>query len=351
MEQPGARKMPKTLNEIASYVGGTVSGNGEVAIRHIRGLQEAGPGDLTFFTNPRYRPQLQKTKASAILVPSGTEIPGKTLLLAADPYAAFARLLRLFYPEKKEKPHVSEDAWISPGSFVDGDATIYPGVYIGEKARIGKRAVLHPGVVIGDEAEIGDESVLYPNVTVYRRCRIGKRVILHAGVVVGSDGFGFANPGRENIKVPQAGIVQIDDDVEIGANTTIDRGTLDKTWIKRGVKIDNLVQIAHNVVIDENSVIVAQVGISGSSKLGKGVIIGGQVGIVGHIEIGDHVMVAAKSGIHKNVPALQTVSGYVQMPHQDWLRTLACFPRLPDMRKTLTSLQKRIEELEEKTKS
>jgi len=343
--------MSRSLKEIASYIGGSVSGNGDVPIHHIRSLQEAENGDLTFFTNPRYRAQLQKTRASAILVPKDFDIPGKNLLLAANPYAAFAKLLHLFYPDKEETPKISVDAWISPDSAIDGEATIYPGVYIGEKVRIGRKVVLYPGVFVGDGVEIGDGSVLYPNVTVYRRCRIGKRVVLHAGVVVGSDGFGFANPGRENIKVPQVGIVQIDDDVEIGANTTIDRGTLDKTWIKKGVKIDNLVQIAHNVVIDENSIIVAQVGISGSSTLGKGVIVGGQVGIVGHIEIGDHVMVAAKSGIHKDVPARQTVSGYVQMPHQDWLRTLACFPKLPDMRKTLTNLQKRIEELEEKIKS
>lgn len=343
--------MTRSLKEIASYIGGTVSGDGDVPIHHLRSLHEAGRGDLTFFTNPRYRSQLKKTMASAILVPAGFDIPGKNLVLAADPYVAFARLLSLFYPDKEENPKISEEAWISPGSKVSKEATVYPGVYIGEKARIGKKVVLYPGVFIGDGVEIGDGSVLYPNVTVYRRCRIGKRVVLHAGVVVGSDGFGFANPGRENIKVPQVGIVQIDDDVEIGANTTIDRGTLDKTWIKKGVKIDNLVQIAHNVIIDENSIIVAQVGISGSSTLGKGVIVGGQVGIVGHIEIGDHVMVAAKSGIHKDVPARQTVSGYVQMPHQDWLRTLACFPKLPDMRKTLTNLQKRIGELEEKINS
>ncbi len=180
---------------------------------------------------------------------------------------------------------------------------------------------------------------------------IGRRVILHAGVVVGSDGFGFANPGRENLKVPQVGIVQIDDDVEVGANTTIDRGTLGKTWIKKESKIDNLVQIAHNVVIGEKSIVVAQVGISGSSKLGKGVIIGGQAGLVGHIEVGDNVMVAAQSGVHEDVAPNQIISGTPHMSHKKWLRAQACIPRLPEMWKTVKSLLKRIDALEQETTS
>jgi len=185
-------------------------------------------------------------------------------------------------------------------------------------------------------------------VTVYRRCLIGSRVILHAGVVVGSDGFGFANPGIENRKVPQVGIVQIDDDVEIQANTTIDRGTLGRTWIQRGAKIDNLVQIAHNVVIGENSIIVAQVGISGSTRLGKRVIIGGQAGLVGHIQIGDNVMIAARAGINKDIPASRIMSGSPAIPHQDWLRLNAHIMRLPETHKALTELRKKVEELEKK---
>jgi len=195
---------------------------------------------------------------------------------------------------------------------------------------------------------VGEDSILYPNVVVYKGCRIGRRVILHAGVIVGADGFGFANPGADNRKVPQVGIVQIDDDVEVGANTTIDRGTLGRTWIKRGVKIDNLVQIAHNVVVGKNSVIVAQVGISGSTKLGESVILGGQAGLVGHITVGDNAMVAAQSGVHDDVPAGQIVSGSPHMPHLNWLRTQVCLPKLPEMRKTVNSLLKRIEKLEEK---
>jgi UDP-3-O-[3-hydroxymyristoyl] glucosamine N-acyltransferase len=197
---------------------------------------------------------------------------------------------------------------------------------------------------------VGEDSILYPNVTVYRRCLIGNRVILHAGVVVGSDGFGFANPGVENRKVPQVGIVQIDDEVEIQANTTIDRGTLGKTWIQRGVKIDNLVQIAHNVVIGENSIIVSQVGISGSTRLGKRVLIGGQAGLVGHINIGDNVMIAARAGVNKDIPASRIMSGTPAIPHTDWLRLSAHIQRLPEMHKTVLELKKKIEDLEKKLK-
>jgi UDP-3-O-[3-hydroxymyristoyl] glucosamine N-acyltransferase len=229
-------------------------------------------------------------------------------------------------------------------------ATVYAGAFVGRGANIGRGAVLYPGVYVGPDAAVDEDSILYPNVTVYRRCLIGRRVVLHAGVVVGSDGFGFANPGVENRKVPQVGIVQIDDDVEIQANTTIDRGTLGKTWIQRGAKIDNLVQIAHNVVIGENSIIVSQVGISGSTRLGKRVLIGGQAGLVGHINIGDNVMIAARAGVNKDIPASRIVSGTPAIPHTDWLRLSAHIQRLPEMHKTVLELKKKIEELEEKLK-
>jgi UDP-3-O-[3-hydroxymyristoyl] glucosamine N-acyltransferase len=243
---------------------------------------------------------------------------------------------------------VSPDAFIDPGAAVAEGATVYAGAFVGRGARVGRGSVLYPGVYLGPGAAVGEDSVLYPNVTVYRRCLIGSRVILHAGVVVGSDGFGFANPGVENLKVPQVGIVQIDDDVEIQANTTIDRGTLGKTWIQRGAKIDNLVQIAHNVIIGENSIVVAQVGISGSTRLGKRVIIGGQAGLVGHIHIGDNVMIAARAGINKDIPASRIMSGAPAIPHQEWLRLNAHMMRLPEMHKTVQELRKKIEELEKK---
>ena len=312
----------------------------------MRGIDEAGKGDLTFVANPKYRKKIETTSASAVLVSPGTEAVGKNLLIVEDPYVAFGKALSLFYPEDHGTIQRSEQAFIDRTAVVSEDATVYPGVYVGPGARIDCGAVLYPGVFIGPEATVGEQSILYPNVTIYRKCLIGKRVILHAGVVVGGDGFGFAKPGQENIKIPQTGIVQIDDDVEVGANTTIDRATLGRTWIQKGVKIDNLVQIAHNVVIGEHSVIVAQVGISGSTKLGKGVILGGQAGLVGHIEIGDYAMVGAQSGIHKDIAPRQVVIGSPQRPHRDFLRIEACISRLPEMRNTLAALQKKVAELE-----
>ena len=338
--------MKKTLNEIAAFLNGQVVGDGQVIIERVRGIDVAGLGDLTFISNPKYLKKMEKSRASAIIAPPGTERADTNLILVQDPYVAFGKVIGLFYPEEHDPPEVSKNAFLEDGTVISKEATIYPGVYIGRGAIIERGVVLYPGVYIGRQVVIGEDSILYPNVYVYRKCLIGKRVILHAGVVVGSDGFGFARPGRENIKIPQVGIVQIDDDVEVGANTTIDRGTLDKTWIQRGVKIDNLVQIAHNVVIGENSIVVAQVGIAGSTKLGQGVIIGGQSGIIGHITIGDHVMVGAKSGVHEDVPPYQVVSGSPHMPHQKWLRVEACISHLPELRKTVASLLKRVNELE-----
>jgi UDP-3-O-[3-hydroxymyristoyl] glucosamine N-acyltransferase len=340
--------MGKTLSEIAAFLQAAVVGDGAVEIRDIKGLDEAGEGDLTFLANPKYRKKIATTAASAILVSAPVEGTGKNFIVVKDPYAALARLLALFYPEERDFQGVSPAAFIGPGALVAEGATVYPGVYVGEGARVGRGTVLYPGVYVGHGASVGEDCTLYPNVTVYRRCLIGSRVTLHAGVVVGSDGFGFANPGVENRKVPQVGIVQIDDDVEIQANTTIDRGTLGKTWIQRGAKIDNLVQIAHNVVIGENSIVVAQVGISGSTRLGKRVIIGGQAGLVGHIHVGDNVMIAARAGINKDIPASRIMSGAPAIPHAEWLRLNAHILRLPEMHKTVQELRKKIEELEKK---
>jgi UDP-3-O-[3-hydroxymyristoyl] glucosamine N-acyltransferase len=336
----------KRLHEIAEYLEATVVGDGNIEIHDIRGIDEAGEGDLTFIANPKYRKKLESTGASAVIVGHDMVTSDKNLLVVDDPYSSMARALTLLYPEEKPILGISENAWIESDATIAEGTVVYPGVYIGKNVRVGRGTVLYPGVVIGNDSVIGEDSVLHPNVTLYRKCRIGNRVILHAGVVVGSDGFGFANPGRDNLKVSQVGFAQIDDDVEVGSNSTIDRGTLGKTWIQRGVKIDNLVQIGHNVVIGEDSIIVAQVGISGSTKLGKSVILGGQAGIVGHISIGDNVMVAAKSGVHKDVPPNQIISGAPNMPHTEWLRIQASIPKLPEMRKTMSSLLKKIGELE-----
>lgn len=338
----------KTLQEIADFLEANLVGDGTVIIQGIKSLDDASTGDLTFIANPKYRSKLETTQASAILVDSAEGVEGKNLLVVKDPYASLARVLELLYPRKQTRSGVSPHAHIEADAEIAESAVIYPNVYIGHGAKIKDGVVLYPGVYIGDEAVIGENSILYPNVVIYNRCLIGKKVILNAGVVIGGDGFGFANPGVENLKIPQIGIVQIDDDVEIGANTTVDRGALGKTWIQKGVKIDNLVMVAHNVVIGENAIIVAQVGISGSTKIGKSVILAGQVGVIGHLEIGDGVIIGAQSGVAENIAPGQMVTGSPTMPHRTWLRAQALIPKLPEIRNTVNSLLKRVEVLEKK---
>jgi UDP-3-O-[3-hydroxymyristoyl] glucosamine N-acyltransferase len=340
--------MKMTIAEIALFLGGTVIGSDDTIINDIRSIEEASEGDLTFIANKKYLKKLKLTKASAILVSPQTTAEGKNLIIVTDPYAALGKLLTLFYPLEHGRSGVSPDAYIEDGAIVSPDATIFPRAFISKGAKIGKGTVIYPGVFIGENSSVGENSTIYANVTVYHSCIIGKRVILHSGVVIGADGFGFASPGKDNTKNPQVGYVQIDDDVEIGANTTIDRAALEKTWIQRNVKIDNLVQIAHNVVIGENSVIAAHVGISGSTKLGRSVIVGGQVGMVGHINIGDNVMIAAGSKIHKNIKSGGIVGGAPQMPFKEWLQFEACRSKLPEMRVTLNNLVKKVDELQPK---
>ena len=338
--------MGMTLNEIARIIGGTVIGRDDIIINNIMAIEDAREGDITFIANAKYVKKLKMTQASAIIAPPQTAAEGKTLVIVADPYAAFGKLLALFYPWEHGQKGISPDAYIEEGAIVSPEANIFPKAFISRGTKVERGAFIYPGVYIGRNVSIGENSVIYANVTIYHSCIIGKRVILHSGVIVGADGFGFADPGNE--KIPHVGYVQIDDDVEIGANTTIDRATLGKTWLGRNVKIDNLVQIAHNVVIGENSVIAAQTGISGSTKIGKSVIIGGQVGIVGHISIGDHVMIGASSNIHKDIPAGQIGGGSPFLPYKEWLRVESSKVKLPEIRVKLQRLIKYVEQLEAK---
>ncbi|MGA2526762.1 MAG: UDP-3-O-(3-hydroxymyristoyl)glucosamine N-acyltransferase [Smithellaceae bacterium] len=340
--------MEMTLKEIARILDGTVIGRDDVIIKNIMSIEEANEGDLTFIANKKYLKKMKLTQASAILVPPQTVAEGKNLIIVADPYASMGKLLMIFFPVEHGHKGISKDAYIEDGAIVSPEAHVFPKAFIRHGVKIDKGAVIYPGVYIGHNVAVGENSIIYANVTVYHSCIIGKRVILHAGVVVGADGFGFANPGKENNKIPQVGFVQIDDDVEIGANSAIDRATMGKTWIQRNVKIDNLVQIAHNVVIGENSIITSQVGISGSTKLGKSVIVGGQVGMAGHIKIGDNVMIAATASIHKNIKSGQIVAGSPHTSHKEWLKIEACRLRLPRMRATLEELVKKVEYLQEK---
>jgi UDP-3-O-[3-hydroxymyristoyl] glucosamine N-acyltransferase len=268
------------------------------------------------------------------------------LVKVDNPYLAFAKVIPLLSKVDLPPPGIHR-------SFIAGDAvavgqkcSILPHVVVENRVKIGDRTILYPGIYIGNDVIIGNDVVIYPNVTILHNVQIGNRVIIHSGTVIGSDGFGFAPQTGSYHKIPQIGRVLIEDDVEIGANVTIDRATLGKTHIKRGVKIDNLVQIAHNVVIGENSIIVAQVGISGSTRIGQNVMLAGQVGLVGHIEIGDHVKIGAQSGVTKSVPSNTIVSGSPAVDHLLWRKSQVSLLKLPELIKAFHDLEQRVKELE-----
>jgi UDP-3-O-[3-hydroxymyristoyl] glucosamine N-acyltransferase len=339
--------MKKKLKELAEFVGGTVIGDGEVEISGVGSIEEARTGEITFVANSKYLPKLDETSASAVIVPAEVTEGRKPLVCVHHPHLAFAKILALFSYSPYEAKGIDPRAWISPTAQLGKDLTIYPFVYIGERCRIGDRVTLFPGVSIGDDSSIGEASILHANVSIYPRTVIGRQVILHSGVVIGSDGFGYVREGTKNFKIPQVGLVEIEDEVEIGSNTSIDRATLGKTIIRRGTKIDNLVQVAHNVTIGEDSIIVAQVGIAGSTKVGRNVTLAGQVGVSDHVEIGDNVMVGAQSGVPYDLPANQGYVGSPAMPGREFIRATAVFPKLPEMKKTLNEIEKRLRKIEE----
>jgi len=338
--------MEITLKEIAAILDGEVEGDEACVISGLAGIEKAGPGDITFVANPKYAKYIATTAASAIVCSPETAAPGRNLVKVANPYLAYARALRFLNPPPAEPGTIDPRAVIAEGVQMGARVTVYPFVYIGEGCRLGDNVTIYPHCFIGRGVSIGDGTVLHPNVTVEERCILGRRVIVHAGTVIGSDGFGFARDGAAYYKIPQLGIVQIDDDVEIGACNAIDRAALERTWIKRGTKTDNLVQIAHNVVIGEDSCIVAQVGISGSTKLGDRVIMAGQSAAVGHISIGSDCIVGARGAVVADVADGQVVSGAPAIPHKEFLRATATFPKLPDMRRTIAQLAQKVEELE-----
>ncbi len=339
--------MKKTLQELAAHVNGTVDGNEALEITGIAGIEEAREGQITFLSNPKYRAKLNDTRASAILVPPDVDVPEKSLIHVQNPYLAFAKIVTLFARKYHPPVGVHETCCVGTDVSIGEGCAIGAHVSLGNHVAIGARTILYPGVVIGDHVTIGSDVILYPNVSVLQDVSIGNRVILNSGAVIGSEGFGFApTDSGEYQKIPQIGKVMIDDDVEIGANVTIDRAVLGETHIHKGVKIDNLVQIAHNVTIGEHSVIVAQVGISGSTKVGQHVTLAGQVGVVGHLEIGDHVMVGAQSGVTKTVPANTMLSGSPAVDHKLWKKSQVSLLRLPDALKTIRTLEKKIQELE-----
>ncbi len=329
------------LSELAARVGARVSGEGDPALTGVAPIEEAGPGQVTFLSNPKYNRFARDSKASAIVAKDRVEGARAAFLLSDNPYYTFACVVELFHPPSRPAPGISPLAHIHPGAEIGKDASIAPFASVAEGARIGERTVLHPGVVVGEGASVGEDCLLYPNVVLYHGVRIGSRAILHAGCVIGSDGFGFA-PTREGYrKIPQVGTVEIGDDVEIGANTTVDRAALGVTRILKGTKLDNLVQVGHNVVIGSDTVIAAQVGIAGSSKVGSRVMIGGQAGIAGHLEVEDGVMLGAKCGVPGDLSASESKvwSGIPAMPHSVWLRMAMLLPKLPELFRRVKRLE------------
>ena len=341
--------MEITLEKIAEIVGGEVLGDKSFVITGINSLDDAEPSEISFLANRRYAAAIKKTRAGAILISRDDPSFKGVKVLVSSPELSYAKVAAIFAPPLSRHPGVSREAVIHENSLIGKDVSIYPLVYVGEGAEIGDETTIFPGVFIGERVKIGKRSLIYPNVTILRDCLIGNEVIIHSGTVIGDDGFGFVRDGTSSIKIPQTGIVQIDDNVEIGVNNCVDRAALGKTWIKRGVKTDNLVQIAHNVVIGEDSVIVAQAGISGSCHIGREVIIGGQVGIIDHIEIGDRAMIAAQSGIVKSIPPGEVVSGSPAISHRLHLKTSSLTKRLPEFNQRLRDLVKKIEELEKQS--
>jgi UDP-3-O-[3-hydroxymyristoyl] glucosamine N-acyltransferase len=341
------------LSDLARSIGGTLDGDRDPVITGVSGIREAEPGQISFLAHPRYAPYVALTRATALIVGQdglpgdvdGAEAP--LLIRVDDPYHGFLKALKLFGGDRQPAaPGVHPTAVLGEGVLLGANVSIGAHVVVERGAVLGDRVALLPGVYVGAEAVLGDDCYLWPNVVVRERCRLGKRVIVHAGAVIGADGFGYVRDGAHQLKVPQVGIVDVGDDVEIGANATIDRATTGVTSIGEGVKIDNLVQVAHNVTIGPHTIVCAQVGISGSTQVGREVTLGGQAGVIGHITIGDRATVAGKAGVTKSVLPEARVSGYPAADHEQALRVQAYARRLPELVRDIRDLKARLEALE-----
>ena len=340
--------MEFTAQQIAAFLRGTVEGDPEVKVSNFSKIEEGKPGTLTFLANPKYEHHIYHTEASIVLVNQDftpTEPIHTTLIRVENAYTALAQLLNMVEQAKSKKSGVDSTAFIAPTASVGEDCYIGNMAYIGERVKLGNNCQVYPFAYIGDNVEIGDNTILQPHVTVYHDCRIGQHCILHAGSVIGADGFGFAPEGEQYKKIPQLGNVVIEDNVEIGANTTIDRAVMDSTIIRQGVKLDNLIQIAHNVEVGENTVMAAQVGIAGSVKVGKHCMFGGQVGLAGHIQIADDVTLGAQAGVISSVKEATTLLGAPAIQARNFMRSSAIFNRLPELYRTIGQLQREVETL------
>lgn len=342
--------MQFTAEQIATILEGRVEGNPDTLVSQLSKIEEGFSGSLSFLSNPKYEHYLYGTQASIVIVNERLELQkpvSTTLIRVKNAYSAFSKLLQLYQNIKLDKSGREQPSFVDETAELGEDFYIGAFSYIGKNAKIGKNVKIYPHVYIGDDVEIGDDSILFPGVRIYYDCRLGKNSILHSGVVIGSDGFGFA-PQEDGTyeKVPQIGNVILEDNVEIGANTVIDRATFGSTVIKSGVKLDNLIQVAHNVEVGKNTVVAAQTGISGSTKIGENVVLGGQVGIVGHINIASRSQVQAQSGINRSlIEPDKKWGGSPIMPYSSQLRSHVVYSKLPDLEKRIIELEKIIEEL------
>lgn len=343
--------MTITVAQIAQWINATVEGDDSIEITGLAKIEQARSGHLTFIANPKYAKYSETTGASAILVPKDFAPCTKTVLRVENPYYAFLKLAQQFYRQTAQvETGVHATAIIGEGTSLGDSVAIGAYVVIGKNCEIGKGTIIFPGTFVGDGAKIGDACLIYPNVSIREGCLIGHNCILHMGAVIGSDGFGYAFEGGQYHKLPQMGIVVLEDDVEIGANTTIDRATLGETRIQQGTKLDNLIQIAHNVQIGRHTAMAAQVGISGSTKIGNYVQVGGQAGFAGHLSIGDQAKIGAQAGVTKSVPANQFYSGYPARPFRREMREHAGVAKLPELMKRIKELENKVQALEERIK-
>ncbi len=337
--------MGKTLGELAAYLGGELRGPADLVVRGLAPVDRATPEDLTFVAHPRFARLAQTTRAGAVIVSPELAVLDKPLIIVEHPYLAYARVAALFAPARPGWHGVSDKAHLGAGVKLGQDAAIAPLVYVGDGVQLGDRVTLMPGCYVGPDTVIGDDTYLAPNVTVLSRCRVGARVIIHSGAVIGADGFGFIPTPEGQQKIPQLGSVVIEDDVEIGANATIDRGALGETRVGRGVKIDNLVQVAHNVELGEHTVVAAQAGIAGSTKIGKWVGLGGQVGVKGHITVGDRTQVGGQGGITNSVPPDQVLMGTPAWPLKETHRIWASWRNLPELLHRVRKMEQQLAKL------
>ncbi len=337
-----------SLTKLADLVGGYVSENGDIEIAGAGGIADAGPGQITFIAEAKYVAELGTSKAAAVLAPLDAPPLRLPAVRVKNPKLAFARVLEFFYVKPYAATGINGKAAVAASATIGRDCSIHAFAVVGERVVIGDRVTIHAGSVIGEDSRIGDDSLIHANVSIGPNISVGRRVIIHSGTVLGSDGFGFVTDGGKHHKIPQVGGVIIEDDVELGANCTIDRATLGSTIIKKGTKIDNLVHIAHNVTVGEHCLLAGQVGIAGSSTLGSYVVVGGQAGFADHIKVGDRVMVGGGTAVTRDVEAGQIMAGYNAMPLRDWLKVQVILPKLPELKKLITQLEKQVKELKEK---